>query len=81
LKAYLNKHGAPHCMKLHKIMDENRESMHETVLKILNHHDVSSGIVNEFEAACSSEKEQSFQEAVADYKAKFEKVNRRQTTK
>jgi mitochondrial fission protein ELM1 len=48
LKAYLNKHGAPHCIKLHKLMDENLESMRDTVLKILNQHDVCSKIVNEF---------------------------------
>lgn len=60
LKAYLNKHGAPHCIKLHKIMDENMESMRDTVLKILEHNHVCSSIVNEFKAACSHQKELDF---------------------
>ena len=41
LKAYLNKHGVHHCVKLHRLMDENMESMRDTVLRILDHQDVS----------------------------------------
>jgi hypothetical protein len=81
LEVFLQKHGVEIALKLHRKMEEGLESMHSVCMKSLKAHKASKAMEQLFTSILTEHKQETFLALVQSYKAKFDRQQKRKTTK